>query len=692
MKRFISVLAATLISSSAFAAVNNGALDCGTTDTYYPQSWWAPTRSGSTDAPIKYALQRDGLPSIGGGADFYALQQAFSAWSGITCGAGVSKLTLARDADWPTKDSGDTAAPGGGLVLSALNNVVFFQTENWTEDESILALTNNLSASNGRTGTADIIFNAVSWTWRATGSDGVSRGCAKPAVGTASTCYDVRSTATHEVGHFLGLYHVSCQGAVMYPTSSPVSENYTLSSHERAGMCALYAPLTTPLAATLQRGEACDFQGGAACGTGLTCFRDPTFPANIGWGVCTSTCTAEADCPTAFSCDTAAGYCVPGPHNTGSSATPPTDDGSCVSCLSQADCDSGICVRESATSTSGFCSQACSTTFPCATGFTCEGTTDPTQNYCFPNDPTSCAAAGDGDTLNLNDECYNEDPNGDGNTSDKVRRDCSAGLICIGFKPNECATQIGGCVNYCNAFSQPYNGQRCPDPNEQCCYGVNDDGTSCRKVAVAGRDEGGCFTERKIGESCVLPEHAFCEAGSRCLYADTNSGSAMCYRLCDSSSCNSDEVCLTGADNCGDALSFCCDVTEYRRSGACIPHGVNFKRQVGVECSDDTECASGVCYHLNGQSACSRRCNNITGGGCPGNIDVNGDAKVDGGFTCRLEANGDGWCWLRSDKPAPYLSGDQPSEDDGGCAAAGADMFAVVAVVAILRRRRLSRT
>jgi len=123
----------------------------------------------------------------------------------------------------------------------------------------------------------------------------------------------------------------------------------------------------------------------------------------------------------------------------------------------------------------------------------------------------------------------------------------------------------------------------------------------------------------------------------------------------------------------------------------CQPRGVNVLRDLGVECSQASECASGICYNLNGKSACSRRCNVTTSAGCPGNVDVNGDAKADGGFYCSVNSSDEGWCWPKNG-PADYL-GDNNSnkKSGGGCASTMADwrmLGGLLLVVALMKRSR----
>lgn len=695
----LALASAVMLSAAPALAIelDNGVLKCGDEATYFPRGdFWSVIRGTGGPQPIVYKIHAGGLDAINGDIENQAIAAAFNTWGAVTCAGGPPNIVLQRGADWPTRDTGDTIE-NNALVLDQVNNVVYFVIDRaaWDAaevDDAIVAYTNNLASAAGPIVTADMQINAAYFQWRAT-AGGQTSGCAKPAAGAASTCYDVGNTVLHEVGHFIGLNHVSCTDAVMYPTSTPTSELRALSIHERTGICGLYPPRADQVDTQAEFGEACDFPDGHVfeeCTTGLTCVLGPELPPNGGWGNCTKTCSTDADCPTAYVCisveDVPGKFCAPGPHNTGSSVTE-TPAGFCQPCAASADCDNGVCIA-SADDDTGYCSTTCTGNFGCPTGSSCLAT-DGGVSVCWPDNPANCEV--DDSARKLNEVCYNDDPDGNSSTADGYFQACGTSLICVGFRGSSCLPEVGACVYYCNATDQAYSGSRCPDPNQDCCYGVDDAG-GCRKTPDAAHQEGGCFTVRKVGETCVTAENSICENNAKCIYAGNNAGGALCYGTCSAThACNPNETCFSTTDNCGEPINFCCDTAVYNRNGECLPYGMSTKRELGVECSSGSECQSGICYNFNGKSACSRRCNTTTGAGCPGNIDVNGDTKADGGFYCAKESSGEGWCWMK-DGPAKFLGNGVEEEDDGGCAAVKADGVLLAALPGLLlmmmRRRR----
>ncbi|MBI3179799.1 MAG: hypothetical protein HYZ27_09065, partial [Deltaproteobacteria bacterium] len=369
-------------------------------------------------------------------------------------------------------------------------------------------------------------------------------------------------------------------------------------------------------------------------------------------------------------------------NNTGQTGDPTDPSGTsldlCAPCTEGEQCASGVCVGDGAGTS--ICTQTCTAQIGgdpaggCPSGMSCEPT-DANVSVCWPTSPGSCGDTGfRGD---LNDICYV------GTTGEFTP--CGPDLICFGFVPRCVAGQDGVCMLYCNA-TQP-----CPDGNLTCCYGVDDNG-NCITTPSAQIPHGGCFDIRRPGESCVLGEQNVCEAGSGCFYFIEESVlQARCYRRCESASCTSDEQCTRFADGCTPPNQFdlCCDSDKLPTT--CVPTDEVTYYDIGIECTSSSECNSGNCQHLDGQSACSRWCNWTTEYGCPTDLDITGDGNPDP-FVCRY-VNGEGRCWPLNG-PVPPPGEDTAAPPEGCCSATGArpgDAFLAALLwlpLVWLRRRR----
>ncbi len=673
--RLLPALAAALWSAAAAAQIDNSALECGTSATYFPRGDHWPM--GGSDTPagtgVTVRYQQNGADGITAGAAQTAIQNAFNAWTGTTSPCSPN-IDITRGADYATRDRGDSyvCTSGGacnsactaGCNLQAYNNIAYFvnTTTAWANiaDSQTLALTTNLFIPDtGYTVTSDMEFNDAYFNWRVSGS-----GCAA----SSTTCYDVFTVALHEVGHFLGFNHVQCADAVMYPSGTNTMTRSGLTSHETTGLCTIYRAR----AAVTNKDTMEQCTTNSECPAAHICVKPEGHNlATSLWGWCArSGCTTNANCGAGFICATAAGtqgrYCKPGVNNTGQTGDTTNNNGTsldlCAPCSEGEQCASGVCVNDGAGTS--ICTQTCtaqvagSSAGACPTGMSCQPT-DANVSVCWPTLPGSCGDAGF--RADLNDLCYS------GATSEFTP--CGPDLICFGFVPRCGVGQDGVCMLYCNGQRSggtcPQGATCCPDGNLTCCYGVDDFG-NCIATPTQDIPHGGCFDIRRPGEACVLGEQSVCEAGSGCFFfVEEGVQHARCYRRCESNSCATNEDCMLYADGCNNQFALCCDADL---PNTCSPTDEVVYYDIGIECTSSSECNSGLCQHLDGQSACSRWCNWTTEYGCPTDLDLTGDGAPEE-FVCRY-VNGEGRCWPRNG-PVPPPS-EEPAPPPTGCCSATA--------------------
>ncbi|MBI5508878.1 MAG: matrixin family metalloprotease [Deltaproteobacteria bacterium] len=682
MKRGLLAVWVCLQPTLAVAATDNSALECGsTTATYFPRGDHWPGVPPVDTNPVIYSQQQDGAPGIGNYESFNAVQAAFATWTNVQCSGQFANVYIVdgiegQIPDYPTRDRGDVwVCPDGTdcssancdvdtCGLTAVENIVYFVISGWDAiaDAGTVALTTNLYIPDtGYIVTADMEFNAVNYQWRANGS-----GCPSGQ----STCFDVETVALHEAGHFLGFNHVMCTDAVMFPQGSGTVVNHALTTHEITAICTIYPPRPTGFTGSRYTGEQCTQT--SECPASHVCIKIYGSAADDPWGWCAKTCATTSNCDTGFICVQQDGgtqkFCRPGPNDTGGAVGADPGTGSsldlCQKCTAGSQCASGVCINSGGT-TDGICTQTCvGGTLPdsttegsgCPAGLTCVGT-DQGWSVCWPDDPVACAAQYS--RAKLNDSCYYEgDPS---SNADDWFKSCGPELVCFVFK-ERCGGREGACVTYCNATDKP-----CPtESGLTCCYGVDVNG-GCLGPS-ADRVHGGCFDLRRPGESCVTAEQSICGDGSGCFnFGDLST--SKCYHMCQAgdSACNTDvETCVTWSDDCQNQFPLCCDTEDYEANGntTCKPTDLIQYYDVGVACTESAECDSGLCQTYDNAKACSRSCNAVTGGGCPGNIDVNADGLNDGGFRCLLIAN-EGRCWPIDGPVAPPAN--TAIDDGGGC-------------------------
>jgi hypothetical protein len=169
---------------------------------------------------LYYSLHQDGAPGI----ELYEVREAirasFDAWEDVPCSYFLIEETALA-----------TCAKIGFYQDKGNNNLVVWRTSNWHVDEfhvpNAMALTTlSYDDNSGQILDADIEFNGEEFVF---GLDGEPDKA------------DIRNTATHEIGHMLGLDHSTVDGATMNLSALPGDiDKRTLEPDDEEGLCALY--------------------------------------------------------------------------------------------------------------------------------------------------------------------------------------------------------------------------------------------------------------------------------------------------------------------------------------------------------------------------------------------------------------------------------------------------------------------
>ena len=141
--------------------------------------------------PVSYRIHAGGLPGLGNGSEFIAVQRAFDAWQNLPSSA----IAFRYEGTTPVQTGGNDNV-----------NIISFQDTSFSFGTGTIAVTLS-SSSQGFFRDADILFNPSnpSITFA---TDGRADG------------FDIQAIATHEIGHFLGLDHTAIVSATMNPTGA----------------------------------------------------------------------------------------------------------------------------------------------------------------------------------------------------------------------------------------------------------------------------------------------------------------------------------------------------------------------------------------------------------------------------------------------------------------------------------------
>jgi hypothetical protein len=170
---------------------------------------------------IRYFLASDGY-STNAAAELNALRATFAQWQAVS----GTRLKF--------EDAG-TVAPGVDVNTSDNRNVLYWAKSSTVVNGGLsdisgaLGVTFTSTFADGTIKEADIVFNGVEYAWFTDYSN------------TNSTAQFVESTATHEIGHFIGLDHSPVGAASMlYVGGDGVDLQSGLSSDEISGARSIY--------------------------------------------------------------------------------------------------------------------------------------------------------------------------------------------------------------------------------------------------------------------------------------------------------------------------------------------------------------------------------------------------------------------------------------------------------------------
>jgi len=203
---------------------------------------------------LPWVLNEDGAPGLELEAVQQALRDSFAAWEGVEC----------TDVRFIEQGLTSARAVGYDNDGGATNLIVFrdelceevveagdpcwddFSCGNeygcWPFSSGVIAVTTtSYREDTGQIVDADIEFNAASFRFTTSDRRPCARGETEDCVST-----DLANTATHEIGHVLGIDHSEVMGSTMF-ASAPLGETSkrTLSSDDIDAVCTIY-PIGEP--------------------------------------------------------------------------------------------------------------------------------------------------------------------------------------------------------------------------------------------------------------------------------------------------------------------------------------------------------------------------------------------------------------------------------------------------------------
>jgi hypothetical protein len=172
------------------------------------------------DSCFYYSIHQDGAPDLDFELVRDAIRLSFDQWEDVECSYFYMDETETTSCD----EVGFNQERGNV-------NLLIWRTDDWEVDgdhmANAMALTTvSYNENTGQILDTDIEFNAEYFPFGVDGAEAVA---------------DIRNTATHEIGHMLGLEHTRAAESTMNPSAMPGdTDKRTLNSDDEAGLCALY--------------------------------------------------------------------------------------------------------------------------------------------------------------------------------------------------------------------------------------------------------------------------------------------------------------------------------------------------------------------------------------------------------------------------------------------------------------------